>query len=534
LFATRSERAFHLVRRSWAALLYALFAAALVGWIAYEAATTRLITFSQGADYWEHSAALHALIASPFHPGNPHLVSDALSPRYHPIYVALALVARALDQDAVSAMGMAAVLNMTLLTGGVFWFFDSYFKDARAPLYAFFVLFTSWWQGWHFSNVYQLSILPSVAAYPSTSAIGLSFVGFALVTLIVRSGATSLRLVLLGSLAAMLLLVHPLTAVMGFTGMGLLALLEPGAPWRVRGWLVLALLGGALCAHFWPYYSAFEVISGGQGRVAGWVEKALASASSGVSGPEQPMFYKWRGLRDAMGLAAPGVLFALILLVWRKHLFVPLGLACMLAVFGLNMLVPLPLGHRFVLLAMVFLHLATVWGWLMLTPGYHDAWSFVRRPSVGVVASLLLFTVFGIGVWHNVELAENRVQQVSSRRLSPVLNYARQVGRKAGRGAVVLGTPRDSWPVPTFGPKIVALLHANPLVGDDVNRFADAMSFFSRSITNAQRDEILAKYGVTHVLAVGGGSKALRSYLKERATSQRLAAGYRLYTVKKR
>jgi hypothetical protein len=512
--------------------LYWLLAASLALWIGYEASTTRLITYSQGADYWEHSAALHALIESPFHPGNPHLRSDTLSPRYHPIYLLVALAARVLHEDALGAMTMAAVLNMALLAVGVYWFFAGYFRDPRAPLYAFFVLYTSWWKGWHFSNVYQLQILPSVAAYPSTTGLALSWFGFAVVVTIIRGGPSRLRFVALGLLACLTLLVHPLTAVLAFCGMTGLALLEPGATTRVRLGLLLTLLAGALLAHFWPYYSPFEVLAGGDGRDAGWAQTAVASMAQGVAGPLQPMFYRFKDLRDAVGLALPGLFFAALLLWQRKHLFIPLGLSCMLTVFAANALVPLPLGHRFVLLAMVFLHLATVWGWLSLTPGYHDAWSFVARPWLGRAAALGLVVIFGVGAWHNIELAESRVSQIGARRFSPVLNYARQAATKAGDDAVILGTARDSWPIPTFGAKVVALLHTNPLVPDDLDRIADAKAFFRRSTTPTERDAILAKYSVTHVLADGSAAKMLGKYLGERSKGQRLAGGYRLYALR--
>jgi hypothetical protein len=458
-------------------------------------------------------------------------VSDSLSPRYHPIYLAVALVARALQQDAIGAMGIAAALNMVLLTGSIFWFFHGYFRDARAPLYAFLVLFMSWWKGWHFSNVYQLQILPSVAAYPSTTGLALSFMGFALVTSIVRGGATTVRLVSLALLSATLLIVHPLTAVMGFAGMGLLALLEPGSSWRVRLWLVLALLGGALCAHFWPYYSAFEVLSGGShGDTSGWAGKLERRGPSSFR--LQPLFYDWQNLLEAIGLALPGLFFAVQLLWQRKHLFAPLGLLCMLAVFMGNIWVPLPLAHRFVLLAMVYLHVCTVWGCLRWSPGYHDASPLLARRPLAVASGVVLAAAFAVASWHNLTLADSRVEQASRRRLSPVLNYARQVGRRAGEGAVVLGTQADTWPVPTFGPKVVDLLHVNPLVPDALQRTEDVKRFFGRSLSDAERDALITKYGVTHVLSGGREAKGLRAYLAQRSNGQRLAGGYRLYTLK--
>src|SRR5690606_36086544 len=112
-----------------------------------------------------------------------------------------------------------------------------------------------------------------------------------------------------------------------------------------------------------------------------------------------------------------------------------------------------------------------------------------------------------------------RVARVEYRRLSPFLNYARQLGRYAGEDAVVLGGARDSWPIPTFGPKVVALYHVNPLVPDGVQRTRDVASFFRRSSPPETRDEILHKYSVTHVLVDGRSPRSLRRYLEARGTS---------------
>lgn len=519
--------------RCWAIILYWVIAALLVAWIAHEASTTRLITYSQGTDYWEHSAALRELLESPFAPGNPHLRSEASSPRYNPVYLAIALVGRSLSLDVLGLMTLASAFNLALYVSCGFWFFASYFRDRRAPLYGLLVLLTSWWRSWHFSNVYHLEILPSVAAYPSTTALGLTWACFALVALVVRSGATPWRLFGVGALSALVFVVHPLTAVLALSGMGLLALLEPGQGRRTRAAALGAMALGLMSAHFWPYYSAFEVLSGGQHEAtAGWAAKAAAQAL-GEKPPHRPNmdFYELQNLRDAVGLAAPGLLFALVLLATRTHLFIPLGLLSMLVPFGVNLFVRIPLGHRFVLLAMVYLHLAFVWGCLWLTPGYHQAARLLRARWARVLGALTVATVLGLGVWHNVPRAQARVARAEKLRLSPILNYARQVGRYAGRDAVVMGGTRETWSVPTFGPKVVALYHTNPLVADSTERARDVKTFLRRSTPDDERDRILRKYSVTHVLVDGRDARALKRYLDARGKSRRLAAGHRLYTL---
>jgi len=531
---TRLISVFAPARQYWAVIAYWLAGFALVLWIGIEASSTRLITFSPGADYWEHSAALYELIASPFSPSNPHLASDVQSPRYNPVYVAIAIGARIFGLDALGAMTVAACSNMAGFVAGCFCFFGAYFRDRRAPLYALLVMLTTWWDGWHYSNVYQLQILPSVAAYPSMSALALTWFCFWLMTSVVRSGATRPRLLGLFLLAGIVLIVHPLTAVLAFSGMGLLAISEPGAGLRTRAYALAAIFAGAACSHFWPYFSPFELLGGGQDEsTSDWVKTAATNALNANPNRQlHPLFYDVKLLRDAVGLAAPGFACALALLWQRKHLFIPLGLLAMLAVFGLNALVYMPLGHRFVLLAMVYLHLALVWGCLWLTPGYHDASRLLARRWLSYAAPAALALFLGFGLWHNAGLAAARVREVSGRRLSPVLNYARQASTLAGPGAVVLARPRDGWPIPTFGAKVVALFHINPLVPDGLQRGRDVKAFFGQGPSDGVRDAILQKYSVTHVLGTGRESRALRRYLDQRATSRRLAAGYRLYTLR--
>ncbi|HET9930932.1 MAG TPA: hypothetical protein VFQ35_09605, partial [Polyangiaceae bacterium] len=174
-------------RRAWD-IAFVLLGLALVVWIADDAFGARVVTLSQGADYWEHSATMRELMDHPFSPRNPHLNSAESSPRFVPLFIVLALVARALHWDALNAMGLVATANTLLLVTGIFLFFRSYFRDARASLIGFVVAFGSWYDAWHFSNVYQLKILFSTAPYPSTTALGLSLLGFTFTLRVLRKG----------------------------------------------------------------------------------------------------------------------------------------------------------------------------------------------------------------------------------------------------------------------------------------------------------------------------------------------------------
>src|SRR3954452_4293616 len=93
--------------RYWASVLFVLLALGIWGWVSWEAAYVRMITWEGGADYWEHSATLHALIDNPFHPRHPHLATDAGSPRFGPQFLLVALIARAVHWDSMQAMTLA-------------------------------------------------------------------------------------------------------------------------------------------------------------------------------------------------------------------------------------------------------------------------------------------------------------------------------------------------------------------------------------------------------------------------------------------
>src|SRR3954466_14578774 len=100
--------------RHWASALFVLLSLGIWGWVSWEAAYVRLITWEGGSDYWEHSATLHALIENPFHPQHPHFAFRSGSPRFGPQFLLIALIARGAHWDALQAMTLAAVLNTLL------------------------------------------------------------------------------------------------------------------------------------------------------------------------------------------------------------------------------------------------------------------------------------------------------------------------------------------------------------------------------------------------------------------------------------
>jgi len=532
---TDTRRLLALVRRYGLGLAYFLLGGGVLAWVSWEACFVRSITYSPNADYWEHSAVLRVLLDDPWHPANPHLVSPASSPRFGPQFILIALLGRALKLDALGSMAASAILNTLLIVLGIYAFFRPFFRSQIAPVYAFLVFFCSWWQPLSYSNVYQLSMFVRVASYPSSAAIGLTLLGFALVLHVLRSTSESLvGLGLVALWAACVLIVHQLTAMLSISGAGLLVFTEPEGSWRRRTELWLAIASGCVLARFWPYFSPWEVMAGGKSDAANWLRQGVQEAVQGKFVEQPHRMYEWTQLSNTLGLCLLGVIALPYFFLRRRRLFVGLGALSMLLPFVVNRFVDLPLGHRFLFLAIFYLQIAVVWLLLNLTPGSSEAWPMLGSPFRKLLArGLVVFTLAPFAVHNFASAASESVK--GSRALpreSYYVRYARDAGRIAGKKAVILADSLISWPIPTFGPKVISLRHTNPLVPDERERAYSVLRFLTRPLSPDERRRIIDRYGVTHVLLRGKPRGPLSAFLSEQGASRHgLSAGYTLYAL---
>jgi hypothetical protein len=204
------------------------------------------------ADFGVHAATVERLRENLTHPGNPLVAADGPSPYYSPYPLMLALLARLTGLSAVTLLAIAGPLVIVLLLWGLRAFVRTLSDRPLAPVLALVFLLVLWGlQPRVWSGFFSLWALPFVAAFPSTLALAL--------TLLLWAGLTRdpgrWRWIGLGVLAALVVLIHPFTAVMA--GLGALALVAGRARRLSRGgWLRLAGAVGvaALAVAVWPYY----------------------------------------------------------------------------------------------------------------------------------------------------------------------------------------------------------------------------------------------------------------------------------------
>ena len=510
-----------------AELAFVLLSLAIVGWVAWDAFSYRLITNSGGADYWEHTAVLRALLENPWHPSHPLIEGDVPSPRFNPHFLWLALVGRLASFDPLDTMALAAVVNTLLLVTGIYLFSKEYFRSSLAPLVALIVWFGSWRDAPHFSNVYKLSVYFSVAGYPSTAALAVMLFGLTAVVRALRSERDRPALWALSAFAwAYVYITHPLTAMLALTAAGLLALTEPVVARARRLWILGSLVAGILLASLWPYYPALGMVAGG---TVDRVQKGLAEGDH-----ELHRFYEAGTIVQVLGFAAFAAL-AFPYFFWRKvELFVPLGAAAMLGVFATSAVLDIPLGHRFLLLSVFFFQLGLVWILLRmfgrLRGGIPEAAS-ARALAIGLpVIAVALLAFMGIS---NVGAARERFAEGRAPGSeSATVRYGRRVAELAGPHAIVFGEALASWPIPTFGPKIVTLHHRNPLIRDAAERDRAVRRFFGNAATDDERRRILERFHVTHVVTSPRNGRAVLAFLEAQSPRRGLPLGRFLYRVR--
>jgi hypothetical protein len=520
--AETRQKAFGFARTYWSDAVYLSCSLALLAWVTWDAIYARSITWKSGSDYWEHSAVLRAWIQNLANPEHPMIGGEVSSPRFSPHFLIVAILARLLGVDAIGAMSIAEVLNTALLLVGIYVFFRTYFRTRLASLFGLFVMFGSWWDAPHFSNVYKLDVYFSVAGYPSNATLAVTLIAFTIALIALRSARERRGLLaLLAVLFGYIYITHPLTAMMSLTGALILAAVEPGVPRRRRLWVGGTVVAGLLLSAIWPYYPAIRMVTGGTvDRVSNDIEQGSFTLHP---------FYAPDLMFDIVGFAIVGVALIPYFLIKRKQLFLALGPLPLLAVFLANAFVQLPLGHRFILLATFYFQASLVWLLLRLVARDTLSAAWWKAPALRAIVACAIGIFFVYITYDNVADAQKRFTRGMLVRESPTVRFGRRVAELVGPNAVVLADKLTSWSLPTFGTHVVAFHHRNPLVPDALERNA-AVARFLGSGSDETRETILRRYKVTHVIVSGKRGSADR-FLSERATLQPLPGGSRLYKL---
>lgn len=215
-----------------------------------------------GQDIRLHYATLYALERDPWHPGDPMVGGPSAGPYFSPYMLVLAFIAKA-GLSATAIFGLAALVNVGLFLWGFRRFVGHISpRPAVASLGLVFTLLLWGWSSYGWSGFLDLRSVSAELPYPAMLGLALMFfIWDALLRY--RSSADRTALVVLALLAALLVLVHPFTAVNTAVGAIAICLARPQS-WRrsqvigliVAGVVVLALVLA------WPYSDLTSLFKG--------------------------------------------------------------------------------------------------------------------------------------------------------------------------------------------------------------------------------------------------------------------------------
>ena len=463
-------------------------------------------------DLIEHVSALDVWIEQPFSPENPALNSDAPSPRFIPVYLPFVWLGSLLGWSGWTAYNVISVCGALLFIFCAHRFFKALSPHKYAPLLGWLVFMGLWANPWNYSSVYAYSTLYKITAYPSIIAFSLSLLCLAILILCLKGGQiTKWQTIGLAALTTIIVTSHILTGAFLLCAAALFILFSPATS-KLRLQIFGAGVAGLILSLLWPFYPVGEVMAGGR-VVTGEIWTQRLSVQPGRAGAllDRHSFYEW-GRYYPIFL---GVLAALFLAFKRQFISI-LGILGFGSIYLINLFVPLPLGHRFIIFSMFFGHLAifliVLSAWKKLVTTEKSGTIFAGLLAIGFLVLNVARLTPPLGAHNGKVLERNlKVQALTTEQ------------------SVIAGDPAAAWMLSAYDRKILWLKHPNPLVDDRYDRALASVILQTPEAPKDIVDTAQSCFGVTHLLLNQGTKKnpdeeiiSLVKALKKRGLEQQI------------
>ena len=438
-------------------------------------------------DFWDHSAAVSALMRDLLHPRHAQLGVDQPHVFFTPYSLMVACAARILGLSSIEALALFGLFNGALLVWGLRRYLRAMgVEDEQGVLFYGILCILFLWGAarWDYSGFFHVGILKFVLPYPSAFATGLALLGLALNRSPQVPGLNLQRIAVL-ALLAIVMLTHPVAFV--FMVAGLFADAVTRSRRRAEAILttVILVLAAVAISLLWPYYP-FIQLSLGAANVYHASNGAMYVKLLGATWPVIVLLpFARRSLADARNRTM--VVTAILLL----GLYVAAGLVQKYS-YG-----------RVISYVMLLAQLVIA--------QYIAQWdrTIVAQPSArryGPPLIVLTLSVFWMGAIHEVVTraltAGNSLvhgRPVLHRMTFGHLEFLRDTIEP---DSVVLANLDTSWIIPTFGAKVIALLHPHAFIDDLDRRRQDLETFFTAGVLKSERDRIIKRYQVLYLLLV--------------------------------
>ena len=464
-------------RRLNPTLIFWLFGLIAYGGAATEFATGHFVN-QVPRDLWQHLAALKALIADPVHPLNPFVPTAEVSRHFHPYWVGVSFIARALGWNEWQALAFAGFLSAGVLLAGIQAFARTFYRDPWGPVALLAAMTLGWILPVSHTGYHSPGTLIEGIGYPAALLIGLSFLLWAAVMRALEQPRWNIAIALL---AALMFATHPLGAGIGFIVASCFIALWPDTSLRNRVAAAGAIGIGLVISTVWPLFNPFETIR--ETGNASWEGGAFFYAPLPLITAFVPQALGIAGLRhEQFGRRSGPVLVALIVFI---GLFA-LGLSGIM------------IAMRFLMPAVLMLHIGL--GALLLVtarnwPDYSDR----QRLSRFAIA------VFCLTAFVSISFLYLKKETEEYRAAGSAYDAAQRLTSDIPDMQPIAAWDVDVWPVVATGQRALSVPWPEPGIRDLAERQRLNHALFDPALTRDQRVSLAKQLGVRTLILDRGG-----------------------------
>jgi len=432
------------------------------------------------SDFWEHSAVVRELSTNIFEPQHPLFIVDKSHPFFSPYLVLISLFARFFSLTAIDILTVAGIFNLVFFLVGLRLFVQCFFVDRWETIcfYALiFILFLWPVQAWSWSGFVHFKVLGYALPYPSTFALAITLLIFALYYRALQSfrkrGLFSAAL-----LTGVVLVTHPTTALFTIIGVCAISLhyyKQQGSRAIVVG--LLLLIGAGIFTLLWPYYSFLELVGANN-----------AEFHSNSYTLYKNAFWIWPTLMvlpfALVSLASrfkQNCFDALVLMLCGSAMIYVLGFIT--GQFGIG---------RIISCIVIIIQIAAA-AWFAKVETNRQA-NYLRYAPIVVFVLVAIVALNSA----NFSVFDRSLKGLQGLRYSYAEYEA--VGQYIDQYDVVLTDPSNSLRMPTFGGKVIASRKPAHWIDDHKHRRKDLRDFFADNVEMTDKLAIIDKYSVDFIL----------------------------------
>lgn len=420
-------------------------------------------------DYWQHLAALRALIDNPVDPANPFIATGDGSRHFHPYWVSIAAVARNFGWNEFQALALGGYLTAGALLAGIWAFGRSFYRHRWGPLALLAALVLSWSLPISHTGYHSVETLIEGFGYPAVLLVALSLLLWALVLKALERPALAALAV---PLVAFMFATHQLGAGLGLIAAGCFILLSPRGTIGARVLIGGAIGAGLLLSCAWPYFNPLMlVVRAGNPSWSGGIDfyhpvlliTAAVPSLVGLVGLRHPRFRA-----DARPVLAAFAAFAFI--------------------FALGLAGP-PIATRFVMPAVLMLQIGV--GALLIAL-WSDWQSLPRRAQLGWFALGAATVIVHLNMAYVSLKTEYRQFRAQGSAYAAAAALTADIPDREAVAALDVAV----WPMVATGQRALSVPWPEPGIADLATRQAATGRLFDPALSRPERVALAARWGV--------------------------------------